>query len=38
MEHFKFLQPIDQMERISRSEIGSRLNEIMELIDKNNVD
>lgn len=37
MSSFKFLQPLDLMERISRTEIGARLDEIIELIDENNV-
>lgn len=37
MERFEYLQPIDKMERISRNELATRLDEIMALIDKNNV-
>lgn len=37
MNSIKFLQPVELMERISRAEIGARLDEIMALIDENNV-
>lgn len=28
MRPFKFLQPLDQMERISRTDVGERLDEL----------
>ena len=37
MGQFKYLQPIDQMARISRAELGSRLDEILDKVDKDNV-
>jgi hypothetical protein len=37
MTTFKYLQPLDQMERISRTELGEQLDEILEKVDKNNV-
>ena len=37
MEKFKFLQPLDQMARVSRAELGSRLDEILDIVDRNNV-
>jgi len=37
MEKFKYLQPIDQMSRVSRAELGDRLDEILEIVDKDNV-
>ena len=37
MEKLNYLQPLDQMERVSRAELGSRLDEILEIVDKENV-
>jgi hypothetical protein len=37
MEQFKYIQPLDQMERISRTELGEKLDEILDKVDKNNV-
>lgn len=37
MNEFKFLQPLDQMERISRTALGQQLDEILDNVDKNNV-
>ena len=37
MEQFKYLQPLDQMERISRIELGEKLDEILDKVDKDNV-
>ena len=37
MEQFKYLQPIDQMARVSRAELGDRLDEILEIVNKDNV-
>ena len=37
MEKYKFLQPVDEMERISRTELGERFDEILESCEKNNV-
>ena len=37
MNKFKYLQPLDQMARISRTELGSRLDEILDIVDKGNV-
>ena len=30
MEQFKYIQPLDQMERISRTELGEKLDEILD--------
>ena len=37
MEQFKYIQPLDQMERISRTELGEKLDEILDKADKDNV-
>ena len=37
MEQFKYIQPLDQMERISRTELGEKLDEILDKVDKDNV-
>ena len=37
MEKFKYLQPLDQMARVSRAELGSRLDEILDIVDRDNV-
>ena len=37
MNQVKFLQPLDTMERISRAELGSNLDELLEKIDKEDV-
>lgn len=37
MEQFKYLQLLDQMARVSRTELGSRLDEILDIVDKDNV-
>ncbi len=37
MKEFKYLQPLDQMERINRTELGNRLDELMDIVDKDNV-
>ena len=37
MGQFKYLQPLDQMARISRAELGGRLDEILNIVDKDNV-
>jgi antitoxin component of RelBE/YafQ-DinJ toxin-antitoxin module len=37
MEQFKYLQPLDQMARISRMELGEKLDEILDKVDKDNV-
>ncbi len=34
---FKFVTPLDEMERVSRSEIGERLDEILDKIDKEDI-
>ena len=36
-QHEFFQQPLDQMARISRAELGDRIDEIMDTIDKDNV-
>lgn len=37
MEQLKYLQPLEQMTRVSRTELGNQLDEILEIVDKNNV-
>jgi len=37
MEKFKYIQPLDQMARVSRAEFSARLDEILEIVDKDNV-
>ena len=37
MEQFKYIQPLDQMARISRTELGEKLDEILDKADKDNV-
>lgn len=37
MEEFKCLQPLEQMTRVSRVELGNQLDEILEIVDKNNL-
>lgn len=37
MNEFKYLQPLDQMERISRTVLGDQLDELLEKIDKENI-
>ena len=37
MEKFKYLQPLDQMARVSRADFGNRLDEILAIVDKDNV-
>ena len=37
MEKQKNRQPLDQMERVSREELGTRLDEILEVVEKENV-
>ena len=37
MRDFKYLQPIDRMERISRDDLCPRLDEILDKVDKENV-
>lgn len=37
MKEIKYLQPLDQMARISRAELGGRLDEILDIVDKDNV-
>ncbi|WP_294852266.1 type II toxin-antitoxin system prevent-host-death family antitoxin [uncultured Oscillibacter sp.] len=37
MKEFKNLPPIDQMERISRTDLGNRLDEILDKVDKDDV-
>ena len=37
MSEFKFLQPTDAMERITRHDLSTRFDEILETIDRNNV-
>ncbi len=37
MSEFKFLQPTDTMERISRNDLSIRFDEILETIDRDNV-
>ncbi len=34
---FKFVTPIDEMERISRNEVGEKLDEILDRIEKENI-
>lgn len=37
MRPFKFLQPLDQMERISRTDVGERLDELLEKVDQEDI-
>ena len=37
MEQFKYIQPLDQMARISRMELGEKLDEILNKVDNDNV-
>ena len=37
MEKFKYLQPLDQMARVSRAELGNRLDDILDIVDRDNV-
>jgi len=37
VEQFRYLQPLDQMARISRIELGEKLDEILDKVDKDNV-
>ena len=37
MEKFKYLQPLDKMARVSRAKLGSRLDDILDIVDKDNV-
>lgn len=37
MRDFKFLQPTDTMERISRNDLSDRFDEILETVDRDNV-
>ena len=37
MEKFNYLQPLDQMARVSRAELGSRIDEILDIVDRDNV-
>ena len=37
MNEYKYLQPLDQMERISRTVLGDQLDELLEKIDKENI-
>ena len=37
MEHFKYLQPLDQMARISRMNLGEKLDEILNKVDNDSV-
>jgi hypothetical protein len=37
VEQFKYIQPLDQMARISRTELGEKLDEILDKVDKDNV-
>ena len=37
MNEYKYLQPLDQMERICRTVLGDQLDELLEKIDKENI-
>ena len=37
MEQFKYIQPLDQMARISRMDLGEKLDEILNKVDNDNV-
>lgn len=37
MDNYKFLQPIETMERIGRKDIGERLDEVLETIERDDV-
>ena len=37
LKEFKYVQPLDQMAQISRAELGNRLDEILDKVDKDNV-
>jgi len=37
MEKFKYLQPLDKMARVSRAELANRLDDILDIVDKDNV-
>ena len=37
MEKYRFLQPVEEMEHISRAELGERFDEILESCEKDNV-
>lgn len=37
MQESRFPQPLDQMERVSRADLSYQLNNILEIIDRDNV-